>query len=100
MGPWRRSGLGYGPGSGCVCEIGFCRGKEWAEGIKALMLDYGYELTADERPEAMLEAMKMDKKKKGGKLRYILPAGPQDIRIEFLEPEFVLDSSETRLLTV
>ncbi len=65
--------------------------KRWADGLKALFRDYGYELKADESPEAMLDAMKMDKKKKGGRLRYILPAGPQDIRIEYLESDFVLD---------
>jgi 3-dehydroquinate synthase len=65
--------------------------REWAEDLKALMLDYGYKLKADESPEAMLDAMKMDKKKKGGRLRYIIPAGPQDIRIEYLEPDFVLE---------
>ncbi len=63
----------------------------WAESLKKLFLDYGYELKATVAPEAMLEAMKMDKKKKGGRLRYIIPAGPQDIRIEYLEPEFVLE---------
>ena len=63
----------------------------WADGLKTLFLDYGYELKAHEDPTAMLDAMKMDKKKKGGKLRYIIPAGPQDIRIEFLDPDFVLE---------
>ena len=63
----------------------------WADSMKELFISYGYELKASVSPEAMQDAMKMDKKKKGGKLRYIIPAGPQDIRIEYLEPEFVLD---------
>ncbi|MDC7231703.1 MAG: 3-dehydroquinate synthase [Spirochaetales bacterium] len=63
----------------------------WAEEVKALFRDFGYTLDADESPDAMLQAMQMDKKKKGGRLRYIIPAGPQDIRIEFLEPDFVLE---------
>ncbi|QEN07017.1 3-dehydroquinate synthase [Oceanispirochaeta crateris] len=64
---------------------------DWAEEMKSLFLGYGYELEALEDPQAILEAMKMDKKKQKGKLRYILPAGPQDIRIEFLDPDFVLE---------
>ncbi|MDA3958379.1 3-dehydroquinate synthase family protein [Oceanispirochaeta sp.] len=63
----------------------------WADEMKQLFLDYGYELEAPEDPVGILEAMKMDKKKQRGKLRYILPAGPQDIRIEFLDPDFVLE---------
>ncbi len=65
--------------------------KSWAGEIKTLFEEYGYRLDADEDPQAMAQAMNMDKKKKGGRLRYILPAGPEDIRIEYLEPGFVLE---------
>lgn len=71
--------------------------KGWADSLKELFLDFGYELEASESPEAMLKAMEMDKKKKGGRLRYIIPAGPQDIRIEYLEPEFVLKILKSEL---
>ena len=63
----------------------------WSEEMSRLFMNYGYELQASEDPDAILEAMKMDKKKQEGKLRYILPAGPQDIRIEHLDPAFVLE---------
>jgi len=63
----------------------------WAREMKNLFHEYGYTLKADEQPEKILEAMSMDKKKKGGRLRYILPAAPGDIRIEYLEPGFVLE---------
>jgi len=61
----------------------------WAGDMKSLFREYGYTLTATEDPEKILEAMSMDKKKKGGRLRYILPAAPGDIRIEYLESGFV-----------
>jgi 3-dehydroquinate synthase len=68
----------------------------WADEMNSLFISYGYELDTSEDPASILNAMNMDKKKKGGKLRYILPAGPGDIRIEYLDPDFVLDVLRVR----
>ncbi|MBF9016493.1 MULTISPECIES: 3-dehydroquinate synthase family protein [unclassified Oceanispirochaeta] len=87
-------GLGVVWGMGKALDASVAMGlahQDWAESLKELFRDLGYKLDASESPEAMLRAMQMDKKKKGGRLRYIIPAGPQDIRIEYLEPEFVLE---------
>ncbi len=61
----------------------------WAKEIKDLMTDYGFVLEAFADPEEILKAMTMDKKKKAGKLRYILPIAPGDVRIKILEEDFV-----------
>jgi len=61
----------------------------WARDIMDLLSDYGYAMTAHADPGALLNAMTMDKKKKGGKLRFILPAAPGDIRIQTLEEPFI-----------
>ena len=73
-------------------DAGVMRGitdPSWAESVKDVLRDYGYKLSCSAHPKELLKAMLMDKKKKGGRLRYILPAGPEDIRIAYLEPSFV-----------
>ena len=61
----------------------------WASEMKDLMTDYGFALEVFADKEAILKAMTMDKKKKCGKLRYILPVAPGDVRIKTLDEEFV-----------
>ncbi len=62
---------------------------EWAKEVKTLFTDYGYTLDAHVSSDALLKAMDKDKKKRKGRLPFIIPAGPQDIRMEFLEPGFL-----------
>ncbi len=61
----------------------------WAQELKQLLTDFGFQLEAFVEREDILKAMTMDKKKKGGKLRYILPVSPGDVRIKTLEEDFV-----------
>ena len=61
----------------------------WAAEVKKFMIDFGFNLEAFADKEEILNAMKMDKKKKGGKLRYILPVSPGDVRIKILEEDLV-----------
>ncbi len=62
---------------------------EWAGELSALFKSWGYALEADVPVNELLKAMEKDKKKRKGGLPFILPAGPQDIRMEFLEPDFL-----------
>ena len=61
----------------------------WAREMKGLMIDYGFSLEAFADKEELLKAMTMDKKKKGGKLRFILPVSTGDVRIKILEEDFI-----------
>lgn len=61
----------------------------WSKEMKDLMIDFGFQLEAFAPKEDIIKAMSMDKKKKGGKLRYILPVSPGDVRIKILEEDII-----------
>lgn len=63
----------------------------WSRDMKNLMMDFGFQLEAFAPAEEIIRAMSMDKKKRGGKLRYILPVSPGDVRIKILEEDLIRD---------
>lgn len=75
---------GMGKALDASVALGLAR-PAWAEEIKGLLSDFGFSLEAYADRDEILEAMKMDKKKKGGKLRYILPVAAGDVRVRSVE---------------
>lgn len=68
-----------------AARLGACA-PEFAERVRRLMLDYGFTDKAPGVPvDRLIQAMLLDKKKKGGAVRFILQRGPADTYMTAVE---------------
>lgn len=59
----------------------------YADRVERLLRAYGYRLTAPEAsPEALLAAMRADKKRRGNELRFVLQHGPEQTELRAVAP--------------
>ncbi|OQY35500.1 MAG: 3-dehydroquinate synthase [Spirochaetaceae bacterium 4572_59] len=79
---------GMGKALDASVKIGLAE-SAWSKKIKDLMIDYGFQLEAFVDKDEIIKAMSMDKKKMRGKLRFILPVSPGDVRIKILEEDLI-----------
>lgn len=71
-------------------RLGITR-EDYAKRLVRLIKSYGFRTQADVDAESLLHAMRMDKKKKAGKLRFVLQAGLCDSVLREVEDKAVLD---------
>ncbi len=62
----------------------------YAERAVTLLRGYGFRLEARAAAEDLLRAMRMDKKRRGGTIRLVVPRGPGDIVIRDADEELIL----------
>jgi 3-dehydroquinate synthase len=62
----------------------------YAERAASLLAAYGFRLEAPAAPDALLRAMRMDKKRLGGRIRLVVPRGPGDVVVREAEDELIL----------
>lgn len=65
--------------------------KKYAQAVRDMLEDYGYKLDSDASPEDLLGAMRHDKKKKGGQLRFIVQRNFEDTEIITADDKIILD---------
>jgi 3-dehydroquinate synthetase len=64
----------------------------YAEFIRNLVLMYGFDLQAATKPESILAAMKVDKKRRRGELRLVLQRGIGDTVTREVDPQVVAET--------
>jgi len=70
-------------------RLGLCP-KSWVSEVEQLLQLHGYRTQSGENPAALLHAMKQDKKKKAGQVRFVLQEGPCKTLLRTVAEEDVL----------
>ncbi len=80
-------------GTGRAVRAGLLLGETdpgYAEQTVSLLGAYGFRLEARAEPTDLLQAMRMDKKRRGGAIRLVIPRGPGDVVIRDGEDDLIL----------